>query len=51
MSNIKIGKKEYWYRNFRMSKSTDQKLKKAKKKIGKNWDGVFLTLLDSFNKK
>ena len=51
MANMKVGKNKYWYKNFRMSKSTDKKLRAAKKKINKTWDGTFLELLEAYNQK
>lgn len=49
MANIKVGKKEYWYRAYRISKETDNKLKQIKKKVGKNWNGTFEEIIKKFN--
>lgn len=49
MANIKMGGKNYWYRNFRMTKVTDKKLRKIKAKVGKNWNGTFEELIKIFN--
>ena len=34
-------KYNYWFRTFRINKSTDKKLTRLKKKSGKTWDGFF----------
>ncbi len=50
MTTSKVGKKKYWYRNYRIHKTTDQKLESIKKKIGKTWDGVFREMAEAWEK-
>ena len=47
--DVKIGRKKYWYRTYRISKNTDRKLKQVKKQMNKNWNGVFIDLIETFN--
>lgn len=51
MANIKVAGRDYWYRNYRMKRSTDKKLNKIKKRVGKNWNGTFEEIIKEFNKK
>jgi len=44
-----INGKYYYYKSFRMTKTTDKKLNVVKKKMGKKWNEVFIELIKAYN--
>lgn len=43
--------KKYYYKNFRMEKSTAKKLNALKKKAGLKWDFIFREFIKLYNDK